>query len=92
MGPLDTLNHLLNFVAPAAAMAVLMVLGGRMFGSTSGTSRAAWVQAAIQFVVGCAVLLAGLVLLGRDGKMFTYAALVLACATCQWALGKGWRN
>ncbi len=92
MGPLDALNHLLNFAAPAAAMAVLMVLGGRLFGSKSGASHAAWAQAAIQFAVGCAVLLVGLVVLGRDGKMFTYAALVLACATCQWVLAKGWRG
>ncbi len=92
MGPLDTLNHLLNFAAPAATMAVLMVLGGRMLEVKSGAGRSAWTQAAIQFAVGCAVLLAGLVVLGRDGKMFTYAALVLACATCQWVLAKGWRG
>ena len=24
--------------------------------------------------------------MGRDGKMLTYAALVLGCATCQWVL------
>lgn len=92
MGPLDTLNHLLNFLAPAAAMAVLMVLGGRLLGWKSAASRATWAQAAIQFAVGCAVLLGGLVVLGRDGKMATYAALVLACASCQWAMGKGWRG
>lgn len=91
MGPLDTLNHLLNFLAPAAAMAVLMVLGARLLGWKSGAHRTTWAQAAIQFAVGSAVLLAGLVLLGRDGKMATYAALVLACATCQWAMGKSWR-
>ena len=45
----------------------------------------------ILFGVGVAVLVAGLVVLGRDGKMLTYAALVLACATCQWFLVRGWR-
>jgi hypothetical protein len=30
-----------------------------------------------------AVLVAGLVLFGRDGKMLSYAALVLASASCQ---------
>ena len=29
---------------------------------------------------------------GRDGKMLTYAALVVACATCQWVLVRGWRG
>jgi len=43
-------------------------------------------------VVGCAVLVAGLIVLGRDGKMLTYAALVLGCATCQWVLVRGWRG
>jgi hypothetical protein len=49
-------------------------------------------QVAINFVVGCAVLVAGLIVLGRDGKMLTYAALVLGCATCQWVLVRGWRG
>ena len=32
------------------------------------------------------VLLCGLVVFGRDGKMATYASLVLACASSQWLL------
>jgi hypothetical protein len=36
--------------------------------------------------VGVAVLLAGLVYFGRDGKMATYAALVLAQGTLGWWL------
>lgn len=91
MGPLDTLNHLLNFFAPAAAMAVLVALGSRILRWKSGSNHAAWAQFAIQLGVGSAVLLAGLVVLGRDGKMATYAALVVACATCQWCLGKSWK-
>lgn len=91
MGPLDVLNHLLNFVAPAAAMALLLALLGRIFGSKTPVALAWWMRAAIVFVVGVAVLAAGLVVWGRDGKMLTYAALVLACATCQWVLVRGWR-
>jgi predicted signal transduction protein with EAL and GGDEF domain len=91
MGPLDVLHHALNFVAPAAALAVLLVLGGRFIRS-KGAQALSWkAQIAINFVVGCAVLVAGLVVLGRDGKMLTYAALVLACASCQWSLVRGWR-
>ena len=33
---------------------------------------------------GVLVLLGGLILFGRDGKMFTYAALVLAQGTLAW--------
>lgn len=91
MGPLDILNHTLNFMAPAAAVALLLVLCGRLFGAAGGAAMAGWRRFAIVFVVGLAVLAAGLVVLGRDGKMLTYAALVVATATCQWVLGRGWR-
>ena len=91
MGPLDIVNHLLNFVAPAAAMALLLVLSGGLLGSRSPVALGWWVRLGILFGVGGAVLVAGLVVLGRDGKMLTYAALVLACATCQWFLVRGWR-
>jgi hypothetical protein len=36
-------------------------------------------------------LTAGLLLFGHDGKMATYAALVLAAALCQWLLLRGWK-
>ncbi|MGH6625622.1 MAG: hypothetical protein ACRECD_03590, partial [Burkholderiaceae bacterium] len=51
-----------------------------------------WMQFAINFVAGCAVLLAGLWWLGRDGKMSTYAVLVAVCATSQWLLLRGWKK
>ena len=91
MGPWDAFNHLLNFAAPAAAMALLLALSGRFLGSKTPVALSWWARAAIVFVVGVAVLAAGLLVWGRDGKMLTYAALVLACATCQWFLVRGWR-
>ena len=92
MGPLDVLHHAVNFIAPAAVLAALLVLGGR-FIRPKGALELSWkAQLAINFIVGCAVLVAGLVVLGRDGKMLTYAALVMACASCQWVLVRGWRN
>ena len=91
MGPLDIANHLLNFVAPAAAVALVLVLSGRLVGSRSASAMSVWLRWAILFAVGVAVLVAGLVLWGRDGKMLTYAALVVACATCQWVLVRGWK-
>ena len=91
MGPWDAFNHLLNFAAPAAAMALLLALSGRFLGSKTPVALSWWARAAIVFVVGVAVLVAGLLVWGRDGKMLTYAALVLACATCQWVLVRGWR-
>ena len=91
MGPWDAFNHLLNFAAPAAAMALLLALSGRFLGSKTPVALSWWARAAIVFVVGVAMLAAGLLVWGRDGKMLTYAALVLACATCQWVLVRGWR-
>lgn len=92
MGPLDLLNHLLNFVAPAAALALLMVVAGRFVVQKRAQALSWWAQTAIVFIVGVAVLAAGLVLGGRDGRMLTYAALVLVTATCQWLLARGWRG
>ena len=91
MGPLDILNHLLNFVAPAAAVALLLVLAGGWIGPKGRPAMAAWRRFAVLFVVGVAVLAGGLGLVGRDGKMLTYAALVLGCASAQWVLSRSWR-
>lgn len=92
MDPLIALNHLLNFVAPAAVLTVLLAPGSRWLMGKSAAALSWWAQAAIVFAVGCGVLAAGLWWLGRDGKLLTYTALVLACATCQWVLRRGWRG
>ena len=89
-------NHLLNFVAPAALMALLLVIFSRLFagffGSKQPFPQVWWVNLAINFIVGVVVLATGLVLLGRDGKLATYLALVLAMAVSQWwQLGRGKR-
>lgn len=86
------LNHLLNFTAPALALAVLLVLASHAF-MRKTTKPHGWIAPiAINFVIGCAVLVAGLAWLGRDGRMFTYAALVLACASSQWLVLRAWRG
>lgn len=92
MDPLDILNHLLNFIAPAAALALALVLCGRFFNAKAAAVRSPWRQFALLFAVALAVLAAGLVLWGRDGKMLTYAALVVVTATCQWLLLRGWKG
>lgn len=92
MGPLDLLDHLLNFVAPAIAVGVLCAVLGRATMKRSAGSPGLWALAAINFVVGVAVLAAGLVIFGRDGKMETYIALAFACGTSQWLSAGGWRR
>ena len=87
--------HLLNFVAPAAAVALLLVLFGRIFRrflvSKKPLNQSIYAQAAIIFIVNILVLAVGLVLFGNDGKMATYAAMVVAAALCQWVMGQGWK-
>lgn len=86
---LDLLWHVAGFVAPALVLAPAMVLVSRFFGQKKAAAIAWPAQAAINFMVCVAVLLAGLVLSGHDGRMTTYAALVLASAACQAWLTRG---
>ena len=92
MGPLDVLFHLLNFLAPALVVAVLLAFTSLFFMKNSPLPSVIGTQTAINFMVGAAVLTAGLALLGRDGKMSTYLVLVLAMATSQWWQRGGWRK
>ncbi len=92
----DALIHLLNFVAPALTLAFTLPFWARLMARFSDGKQAvshSWLaQAAINFVAGVVVLAAGLWFFGRDGKMVTYAALVLVLASVQWGMGRGWRR
>ncbi|MGJ7571055.1 hypothetical protein ACSFBX_11020 [Variovorax sp. RB2P76] len=92
MDLLALLNHLLSFVAPAAFLALVLALAGRFLGGRRAGVPRWWVQCAFTFLAGVAVLLAGLVVSGRDGSMATYAALVAVCGTVQWLAMRGWRR
>ncbi len=92
MGPLDSLMHVLNFLAPAAGVAVLTTIAARILMKKRPTAPGFIAQAAINFVVGALLLMGGLMFFGHDGKMATYAALVLGVATSQfWLLGRAKR-
>ena len=91
MGPLDSLNHLLNFLAPAFWMAAAMAVLGRLVLLLRAAVLGRGLQWLVDYGVGALVLLAGLWLTGRDGKMATYAALVLACATSHGLGQRIWR-
>ncbi len=89
MGPLDLLWHLLNLLLPAVGLGLL----------AAGLSKLLW-RSALRAVpwrrlAGWAstaaglALLAGLLLSGRDGRMATYAAMVLASASALWWVGFG---
>lgn len=82
MSVLDLFWHLGGLLAPALVLAPGMVLGSRLLARTPARLRWPW-QLLIQWLAGSAVLVAGLVWTGEDGRMATYAALVLVLAACQ---------
>ncbi len=87
----DLIDHLLNFVAPAFGVAVLLAVMARLLIKKRPVTPSLWVQAAINFFAGVLVLAAGLGYYGHDGMMMTYAALVVVCGTAQWWLSGAWR-
>ena len=82
--------HLAGFVAPAFFVALAVALGARWVGGGASPLRW-WVQAAINFAAGVAVLAAGLWHFGVDGKMATYAGVAIAIATTQWLGSRAWK-
>ena len=87
MTSLDVLWHLAGFVMPALVVSLGVVAGARVLIRQRRSSMSMARQAAVHFVVCVAVLLAGLMITGQDGRMLTYLALVLCSATCHlWLL------
>ena len=86
-----SVNHLLNFVAPAFFLALGLAVCARIFKKNKAGAQSFIAQVAINFILGMAVLLASLWLFSRDGKMLGYAALVCTSACCQWVLCRAWR-
>ena len=87
MSLLDALIHMVNFFLPALGMALLLPALARLVWwralKPAGFARqVTWVAA-----VNALVLMAGLIVLGRDGAMATYAALVLASSLTVWWTG-----
>jgi hypothetical protein len=92
MGWLDATWHGLNFLLPAVFMGISVPLAARFFKQKRPLAQSWIAQGAINFIVCATVLLIGLVLTGRDGKMLTYLAMVLASASVQWAVSGVWRK
>jgi hypothetical protein len=91
LNPLDLARHLLSFIAPALVVAMVVSLAARLVLPRGVVPMRWWASFAIDFVAGVVVLAAGLWFFGHDGKMATYAALVLVVATCQWLIGRAWK-
>jgi hypothetical protein len=95
MNPSDSssllLWHGLNFAAPAAAMALLLPLLGRLLLGPRTAILPWWGQVLAQWLLGLLVLTAGFWHFGHDGQMVTYGVLVAGAGSLQWLLLRGWR-
>lgn len=92
MSFLDLLNHLLNLAAPAFVVGLLLALAVRLLFARAPRAPALWLQALLNSAVGLVVILAGLVITGRDGRMGTYVFMVLAIGTAQWLQVQPWKR
>ena len=87
MGPLDAIWHLANLFLPAlllgtVAAAATKLLWRRELGGQS------CLQLMLPTCAAAALTtLAGLIIFGRDGRMATYAAMVVASALTLWWRG-----
>ena len=88
----ELLRHFAGFLAPALVVALVVALAARIVLPPAARPRSWWTSLVLNTLAGVLVLAAGLWFFGRDGKMATYAALVVAVATVQWLSGKGWRS
>lgn len=75
------LAHVMAFIAPALGVAGVLWMGLQLR-RASRLNRGA--QFAVLAAAGVLVLLAGLIAQGRDGRMASYAALVLVQGSLAW--------
>jgi ABC-type enterochelin transport system permease subunit len=86
------LNHLLNFIAPALTVGLLVAALAPLLMKQARPHHSWLTQGAINSLVCGLAMLGGLVVFGHDGKMASYVAMVLACASSQWFASKAWRG
>ena len=89
MGPLDALWHVTNLFVPALALGVLSAALAKLLWRRE-LAAVTWRRLAVPAALACALAtLAGLVAFGHDGRIATYAGMVVACAITLWWQGFG---
>ncbi len=92
MGPLDVLWHLGNLLLPALALGLLSAAAAKLLWRRE-LARVTFARlAGPASGISAVVVVAGLLVFGRDGKMATYGAMVAACAITLWWRGFGPRR
>ncbi len=80
MGPLDFAWHLINLFGVALLFALLVAVPAKLLWRAALQGWPWWRLAGVLALADAGVVLAGLVVFGRDGRMSTYALMVLASA------------
>jgi hypothetical protein len=89
VGPVDAFGHVFNLFLPALLLGGLAAALAKLVWRRD-LAPVAWRQLAAPACAACAAItLGGLVVFGRDGKMATYAAMVVVCALTLWWRGFG---
>ena len=89
MEPLDALWHVSSLFMPALGLGAVAAALAKLLWRRE-LAAVPWLRLAGPACAACAaVVLAGLAVLGRDGKMATYGAMVAASAITLWWQGFG---
>jgi hypothetical protein len=93
MGPLAFLNHLANLFVPALALAAVAAALAKLMWRADLSARRWWQLAWPAASANAVVTVVGLAWSGHDGRIATYAAMVMATALMLWwrAFGPGHR-
>lgn len=84
MGLVDAVWHLLNLFLPAMGLGVLSAAATKLLWRQE-TQRVGWRRLAASASAAAAVItVGGLLVYGQDGRMATYAAMVMAVALTLW--------
>lgn len=92
MGVFNLLNHLFNFALPAIVVGLLLPSLIRFSAMGRQARPGFWWQGLVNVIAGLLALAGGLWFWGNDGKLSTYLAMVLVCATSQWLMVGAWRR
>jgi hypothetical protein len=85
--PLDLVWHLGGFFAPAVGTGLIAATLAKLIWRRA-LGGVTWRRLVLAAVPSSAVvLMVGILLGGRDGRMSTYAAMVVACAVALWWAG-----